>query len=82
VSERPQVRYRGHSYWLIWSGNTKYGHRAHLSFLDESKTFWCDADAVEGLPSAPTEAQIDEALEAWKKRLRLKHASTRHWADS
>lgn len=37
------VEYNGRTYRLLWSGQTKYGRRAHLAFTDGSKDFWVDA---------------------------------------
>jgi hypothetical protein len=38
--------YKGRAYQLLWEGNTRYGHRAHLRFLDGSKEFWVDAGNI------------------------------------
>lgn len=40
------ANYNGRSYRLLWVGVTKYGRRAHLSFMDGSKDFWVDASRV------------------------------------
>src|ERR1043166_8119820 len=39
--------YNGRKYRLAWSGATKYGRRAKLSFLDGSKEFWVDLAKIE-----------------------------------
>jgi hypothetical protein len=38
--------YKGRKYRLEWSGDTKFGRKAKLSFWDGSKTFWVDLSAV------------------------------------
>lgn len=38
--------YKGRTYKLLFLGDTKYGRRAHLSFMDGSKDFWVDASLV------------------------------------
>ena len=38
--------YKGHSYRLLWSGRTKYGHRAKLGFRDGSRSFWVAASLI------------------------------------
>jgi hypothetical protein len=40
------AEYKGRKYRLLWLGKTKYGFRAHLAFMDGSKDFWCDGNAV------------------------------------
>jgi hypothetical protein len=40
------VIYKGRRYTALYIGQTKYGPRAHLEFLDGSKDFWVDADLV------------------------------------
>lgn len=42
------VTYKGRPYRLLWQGQTKYGERAHLQFVDGSKDFWVDASLVSG----------------------------------
>ncbi len=42
------VNYKGRQYRQMWSGETKYGKRAKLQFLDGSKEFWVDASQVSG----------------------------------
>jgi hypothetical protein len=41
--------YKGRHYRLLYLGHTKYGERAKLEFMDGTKSFWCDAGAVEEL---------------------------------
>jgi hypothetical protein len=41
------VTYNGRRYQLLWAGQTKYGNRANLRFLDGSKSFWVDAAKCE-----------------------------------
>jgi len=38
--------YKGKRYRLLWRGETKYGERAHLQFLDQSKDFWVSASEI------------------------------------
>jgi hypothetical protein len=38
--------YKGHNYKLLFIGETKYGRRAHLAFIDGSKDFWVNAGDV------------------------------------
>jgi hypothetical protein len=38
--------YKRRRYRLLWSGRTRYGERAHLEFMDGSKSFWAPADLV------------------------------------
>ena len=40
------AEYKGRKYRLMFIGQTKYGRRANLQFLDGSKDFWVAADAV------------------------------------
>jgi hypothetical protein len=40
------VIYKGRRYGVLFIGNTKYGPRAHLEYLDGTKDFWIDADLV------------------------------------
>jgi len=40
------VSYKGRNYLEMWSGATKYGTRAKLSFQDGTKEFWVDAALV------------------------------------
>jgi len=42
------VQYKGHTYRLLWMGDTKFGQRAHLAFCDGAKDFWVDANLVGG----------------------------------
>lgn len=38
--------YKGHTYRLLFVGDTRFGRRAKLGFVDGSKEFWVDASAV------------------------------------
>lgn len=38
--------YKGRTYRLLYEGQTKYGRRAHLQFMDGSNDFWADTDLV------------------------------------
>ena len=49
------VGYKGHEYKLKWSGDTKFGYRAILLYLDGSKEFWVDANAVTTNEAQPEE---------------------------
>lgn len=42
---RPAM-YKGYKYKLLWMGPTKFGQRARLAYMDGSKEFWVEADAV------------------------------------
>jgi len=44
--------YKGKTYRLLFLGQTKFGRKAKLSFLDGSKEFWVMADTVGGVASA------------------------------
>lgn len=51
--------YKGKKYRLLWAGQTKFGRRAHLQFMDGGKDFWVDealvtADAAAAAPRART----------------------------
>ena len=50
------AKYKGRTYLLDWSGKTKHGPRAKLSFRDGSKSFWVDASLVSET-SAPQSGQ-------------------------
>lgn len=39
--------YKGRKYRLAWRGETKYGPRAKLQFLDGGKEFWVASDAIQ-----------------------------------
>jgi hypothetical protein len=43
-----RVVYNGHAYTLLWRGQTKFGRRAHLAYLDGSKDFWVDEAKLGG----------------------------------
>lgn len=38
--------YKGRVYRLLWQGDTKYGQRAHLAFMDGSRDFWVDRELL------------------------------------
>lgn len=38
--------YKGRTYRLVFIGDTKFGRRAKLAFMDGSKEFWVDASTV------------------------------------
>jgi hypothetical protein len=42
-----RAKYKGRSYILVWSGQTKRGTAAKLAFMDGSKVFWADLAEVE-----------------------------------
>ena len=58
--------YKGHTYSLIWMGDTKFGKRAHLQFTDGSKNFWCDASLVTVTPNRTGYVATEQA--AYGKR--------------
>ena len=41
--------YKGRTYVVLWSGDTKYGKRAHLRFRDGSRDFWVDASSLSNM---------------------------------
>lgn len=41
------AEYNGRKYKLLYLGDTKYGLRAKLGFIDGSKEFWVDAAKVQ-----------------------------------
>ena len=50
------AEYKGRKYRLLWSGKTKHGNRAHLAFMDGSKDFWCDGNAVREVADSSSES--------------------------
>jgi hypothetical protein len=46
MAEQKRVTYKGKVYRLLWKGQTKFGERCKLAFLDGSKEFWADASLV------------------------------------
>lgn len=38
--------YKGRRYLLAWQGQTQFGQRAKLKFMDGSKEFWVAADLI------------------------------------
>lgn len=38
--------YKGKTYRVLFVGDTKYGRRAHLEFMNGGKDFWVDAGSV------------------------------------
>lgn len=40
------VRYKGKKYEMEYLGETKFGYRAKLKFLDGTKEFWVDGNLV------------------------------------
>lgn len=40
------AQYKGRTYRLAYIGQTKFGRRAKLQFMDGSKEFWVDASLV------------------------------------
>jgi hypothetical protein len=47
------AEYKGKTYVLAWQGDTKFGHRAKLMFLDRSKEFWVDNKLIKERTSPP-----------------------------
>jgi hypothetical protein len=45
--------YKGRKYLLVWAGQTKFGQRAKLAFLDGSAEFWVDLSRVSTQTSKP-----------------------------
>lgn len=46
VTTTRTATYKGRSYRLLYIGDTKFGRRAHLGFMDGSKDFWVSASLV------------------------------------
>lgn len=40
------VTYKGRPYRVLFAGPTRYGPRAHLEFMNGSKSFWVDLSLV------------------------------------
>ena len=47
-----KVSYKGRMYRRVWAGQTKYGHRSKLEFLDGSKQFFVGSDMVSVVASS------------------------------
>ena len=47
------AEYKGHTYVLAWRGETAYGNRARLMFLDRSKEFWVDLNLIKEVSEPP-----------------------------
>ena len=47
-----KATYKGRTYRLDWVGQTRYGRRAKLSFMDGSKSFWVDASKITEVSSS------------------------------
>lgn len=45
------AEYKGRRYHVAWVGETKFGRRAKLQFLDRSKEFWVAATDVRFAPT-------------------------------
>lgn len=45
-------QYKGRSYRLLWKGQTKFGLKAKLAFMDGSKEFWVDLSLVSYAPTS------------------------------
>jgi hypothetical protein len=61
------AQYKGHSYRVLYIGQTKYGRRARLQFFDGSKDFWVDAGLV----------SIRESLRHGSGMVRCQHCGNR-----
>lgn len=48
TSTKEVVTYKGRQYNLLFKGQTKFGYKAKLAFLDGSKEFWVDASEISG----------------------------------
>jgi hypothetical protein len=44
--EDTSVEYKGRRYRLVWAGKTQFGLKAKLAFMDASKEFWVDLQAI------------------------------------
>ena len=47
------AEYRGRTYVLAWKGETKFGERAKLMFLDRSKEFWVATNLIKEVSEPP-----------------------------
>lgn len=54
--------YKGKTYNLAYIGQTKYGRRAKLAFLNGSKEFWVDASLVTVGGAAKSRAKSSTSL--------------------
>ena len=45
------AEYKGRTYGLAWQGDTAYGERVKLMFLDRSKEFWVNANLIKEAPA-------------------------------
>ena len=64
--------YKGRTYRLRFLGDTKFGRRAKLAFLDGSKEFWVDASLV-----AEAESPAKQTYEAGRTETRGKYRGGR-----
>lgn len=64
---RRTATYKGRKYLLEWSGKTKYGERAHLWFMDQSKDFWVDAKLLTNIAFIP-QRKADGSNDIWDYR--------------
>lgn len=56
--------YNERKYRLLYLGNTKFGQRAQLAFLDGSKEFWVDAEKVQVHADGQTLAEVKKPTAA------------------
>lgn len=61
ATEARTASYKGRAYRLMFVGETKYGRRAHLAFMDGSKDFWVDAALVTTASAATSGARTRTA---------------------
>lgn len=77
MAETKMGLYKGKKYRVKFVGPTKFGQRAHLEFLDGSKSFWAAAELVqllregeEGSQKGGTGGASEKQLAALAKMLR------------
>lgn len=80
------VEYKGRKYELVWSGNTRYGNKAKLKFLNGDKEFWVPLEAIQRSPSTPSRSTPSAGKPSaqqlsYAKRL-LAKTSISDWRDT
>ena len=60
MSASKTASYKGRTYKLLFVGDTKFGKRAKLGFMDGSKEFWVSADAVQEVAGVYTGTRRSE----------------------
>lgn len=52
------VLYKGRRYRLKFRGNTRYGHRCKLEFMDGTKEFWVDSVLVTDVTGGEEDGEV------------------------